>query len=62
MREIKNDPFYEIIKEYDKCVIDYCLLEDDAPYAGHEWWGTACWSVFDRNVNRFVVLMASATD
>ena len=35
MREIKNDPFYEIIKEYDKCVIDYCLLEDDAPYAGY---------------------------
>lgn len=30
--------------------------------AGHEWWGTACWSVYDRHMNRYVVILASATD
>lgn len=30
--------------------------------AGHEWWGTACWSVYDTSLNRYVVLFASATD
>ena len=29
---------------------------------GHEWWGAACWSVYDAHLNRFVVLFASATD
>ncbi|MBR0406029.1 MAG: hypothetical protein IJI68_12655 [Eggerthellaceae bacterium] len=30
--------------------------------AGHEWWGTACWSIYDKCLDRFVVLLASATD
>ncbi len=30
--------------------------------AGHEWWGAACWSVYDRRLDRFAVLFASATD
>ena len=30
--------------------------------AGHEWWGTACWSVYDKHLDRFVVMFASATD
>ena len=30
--------------------------------AGHEWWGTACWSIYDKRMNRFVVIMADATD
>ena len=30
--------------------------------AGHEWWGAACWSVYDKHLDRFVVLFASATD
>ena len=30
--------------------------------AGNEWWGTACWSIYDRNMNRYVVIMASTTD
>ncbi len=29
---------------------------------GHEWWGAACWSVYDRHLNRYAVLFASATD
>ena len=29
---------------------------------GHEWWGTLCLTVYDKNLDRFVVIMASATD
>ena len=29
---------------------------------GHEWWGTACWSVYDKRMNRYVVIMALDTD
>lgn len=29
---------------------------------GHEWWGAACWSIYDRSLNRYVVIMASTTD
>ena len=29
---------------------------------GHEWWGANCWSVYDKEMKRFVVLFASATD
>ena len=32
MYELITDPFYEIIRKYDRCVIEYCLMEDDAPY------------------------------
>lgn len=30
--------------------------------AGHEWWGTLCYSVYDKKLNRYIVLMASSTD
>lgn len=29
---------------------------------GHEWWGTLCYTVYDKSLDRFVVIMASATD
>lgn len=29
---------------------------------GHEWWGTLCLTVYDRTLDRFAVIMASATD
>ena len=29
---------------------------------GREWWGTLCLSVFDKSLERFVIIMASATD
>ena len=29
---------------------------------GHEWWGALCLSVYDKTLDRFVVIMASATD
>ena len=35
MRELVNDPFYELIEKYDRCVIDYCLIEDDTPHQGY---------------------------
>lgn len=34
MRELLNDPFYEVIGKYDRCIIDYCLIEDDVPHRG----------------------------
>ena len=30
--------------------------------AGHEWWGANCWSIYDRRMNRYVVILASDTD
>ena len=29
---------------------------------GHEWWGALCFTVYDKSLDRFVVIMASATD
>ena len=29
---------------------------------GHEWWGALCLTVYDRTLDRFVVILASATD
>lgn len=29
---------------------------------GHEWWGAACWSVYDRSLDRYAVILASTTD
>ena len=30
--------------------------------AGHEWYGACCWSIYDRSLNRYVVMIVSATD
>ena len=30
--------------------------------AGHEWYGACCWSVYDKTLDRYVVLLVSATD
>ena len=30
--------------------------------AGHEWYGACCWSVYDKSMNRYVVMLVSATD
>lgn len=35
MRELRNDPFYEEIKVYKRCILDYCLIEDDIPHQGY---------------------------
>ena len=29
---------------------------------GHEWWGALCLTVYDKTLDRFAVIMASATD
>ncbi len=34
MHELLADPFYEAIRKYDRCVIEYCLMKDGAPYRG----------------------------
>ena len=30
--------------------------------AGHEWYGACCWSVYDKTLNRYAVMLVSATD
>ena len=30
--------------------------------AGHEWYGACCWSVYDKSMNRYVMMLVSATD
>ncbi len=30
--------------------------------AGHEWYGACCWSIYDKSINRYVVMLVSATD
>lgn len=30
--------------------------------AGHEWYGACCWSVYDKTLKRYVVMLVSATD
>lgn len=34
MRECINDPFYELIKKHDRCVVSYCIMESGAPHRG----------------------------
>jgi len=34
MRELTQDPFYEVLREYPRCVIDYCLVEGESPHRG----------------------------
>ena len=29
---------------------------------GHEWYGACCWSVYDKTLNRYVVMLVSSTD
>ena len=29
---------------------------------GNEWWGTLCLTIYDKHLDRFVIIMASATD
>ena len=29
---------------------------------GHEWYGACCWSVYDQTMNRYVIMLVSATD
>ena len=30
--------------------------------AGHEWYGSCCWSVYDKSTDRYVIMLVSATD
>ena len=30
--------------------------------AGHEWYGACCWSVYDKTLRRYAVMLVSATD
>lgn len=37
---------------------DWSDLFDD----GHEWYGACCWTVYDKTMNRYVVMLVSNTD
>ena len=30
--------------------------------AGHEWYGACCWTIYDKSMNRYAVMLVSATD
>ena len=46
------------------CLEVYRWTTDWSDYfdEGHEWWGALCLTVYDKTLDRFVVIMASATD
>ena len=44
--------------EVYKWTTDWSEYFDD----GHEWWGALCLTVYDKTLERFVVILASATD
>lgn len=46
------------------CLEVYRWTTDWSEYfdEGHEWWGALCLTVYDRSLDRFVVILASATD
>jgi hypothetical protein len=46
----------------DLTVLEWNTDWSDYFNEGHEWWGAACWSVYDHSLERFVIIMASATD
>ena len=47
-----------------ECLEVYRWTTDWSEYfdEGHEWWGALCLTVYDKTIDRFVVIMASATD
>lgn len=44
--------------EIDRWTTDWSSYFDE----GREWWGALCLTVYDKSLDRFVVIMASATD
>ena len=47
-----------------ECLEVYRWTTDWSEYfdEGHEWWGALCLTVYDKTLDRFVIIMASATD
>ena len=41
-----------------KWTTDWSEFFDD----GHEWYGACCWSIYDKSMDRYVVMLVSATD
>lgn len=54
MRELANDPFYNLIEEYNRCIIDYCLVSDDVAYQGYESHKAALAYAMRRVIERYV--------
>ncbi len=53
MRELINDPFYELIQGYNRCIIDYCLIENNVPHQGYQSHKDALFFAMDRVNERY---------
>lgn len=60
MRELRNDPFYELIKEYKGCIIDYCLIEDDTPHQGYRSHKDAILFAMCKVIERYIAYQLQA--
>ena len=54
MHELINDPFYETIRNYDRCIIDYCLMENNAPCYGESSHKTAVLFAMLKTIERYL--------
>ena len=55
---------HKTINTKDSSTIDKRWTTDwsDLFDAGHEWYGACCWSIYEKRMNRYVVMLVSATD
>lgn len=53
-----------LFPEGTDCLEVFCWSTDWSDFFddGHEWWGALCLTVYDKNLDRFVIILASATD
>ena len=57
MHELTQDPFYELIdKEYNRGVIEYCLVAPDAPYRGIRSHREAVLFAMLKEIDRYLVM------
>ena len=67
-RRNKPEDFYKVNealfpKGTDKLdIYEWTTDWSDLFDAGHEWYGACCWSIYDKSMNRYVVMLVSATD
>ena len=54
MYELIHDPFYELISQYNRCIIDYCLIKDDTPYQGYRSHKDAVLFAMCRIIERYI--------
>ena len=55
---LENDKPYEGLQSHRAALI----VVFDHLEGGHEWYGACCRSIYDKSMNRYVVMLVSATD